>query len=152
MMSPAGFEHGWIAMNIGAPLRNFVKKNALGMVTGAETGFYIARDPDTVRAPDVGFIRAERIPPRPVRGFFHGAPDLAIEVLSPTDRASAVLAKVQNWLEAGCRAVWVIDPDRKTVSVYDERNQTTTLGASDELTGGEVVPGFRIPVSEIFEP
>ncbi len=152
MMSPAGFEHGWIAMNIGASLSDFVKENALGMVTGAETGFYIARDPDTVRAPDVGFICTERVPPRPVQGFFQGAPDLAVEVLSPTDRASAVLAKVQNWLEAGCRAVWVIDPDRKTVSVYDERNHTTTLGASDELTGGEVVPGFHVPVAEIFEP
>ena len=150
MMSPAGFEHGSIVATITAPLVRFVKENALGEVTGAETGFYIARDPDTVRAPDVGFVCSERVPPTPTVGFFQGAPDLAVEVLSPSDRAGEVLAKVQDWLDAGCRAVWLIDPANHTVSVYDDRNRTTTLGTSDELTGGEVVPGFCVPVAEIF--
>jgi len=150
MMSPAGFEHGRIVASITVPLGSFVKENALGVITGAETGFQIAHDPDTVRAPDVGFIRAERVSSTPTLGFFQGAPDLAVEVLSPTDRAGDMLAKVQDWLRAGSRAVWVIDPANQTVSVYDDRNQTVTLNTSDELTGGEVLSGFRIPVAEIF--
>ncbi len=150
MMSPAGFEHGCIITAISAPLGRFVREKALGRVTGAETGFRIGHDPDTVRAPDVGFVRAERVPPRPTRGFFQGAPDLAVEVLSPSDRAGDVLAKVQDWLGAGCRAVWLIDPANQTVSVYDDRHQTATLGMSDELIGGQIVPGFCLPVAEIF--
>ena len=92
MMPPAGFEHGRIEMAISAPLACFVKEHSLGVVTGAETGFLIGRDPDTVRAPDVAFVRAKRVPATPTTGFFEGAPDLAVEVLSPNDRASELLA------------------------------------------------------------
>ena len=127
-----------------------VKKNAAGDVLGAETGFRIACDPDTVRAPDIAFVRTERIPASPVKGFFKGAPDLAVEVLSPDDRTGKVLAKVQDWLQVGCRAVWLVDPAGQTVSVYDHKNQAITRGKSDGLSGGDVVPGFRMPVAEIF--
>lgn len=150
MMTPAGFEHGRIVMCISLPLASFVKERSLGVVTGAETGFQIARDPDTVRAPDVGFVRAQRVSGPPTKGFFSGAPDLAVEVLSPNDRASELLAKVQNWLGAGCLAVWVIDPATHTVTVYGCPNEMTVYGPSDELTGGEVLPGFKLPVAEIF--
>jgi len=150
MMPPAGFEHGRIEMAISAPLACFVKEHSLGVVTGAETGFLIGRDPDTVRAPDVAFVRAKRVPATPTTGFFEGAPDLAVEVLSPNDRASELLAKVQDWLGAGCRVVWVIDPATRTVSAYDRPNEMTVYGVSDELTGGQVVPGFRLPIAEIF--
>ena len=148
--TPAGFEHGCIVMTIASPLDHFVKQNALGRVTGAETGFQITSNPDTVRAPDVGFVCRRRIPSTPVKGFFSGAPDLAIEVLSPGDRAGKVLAKVQDWLSAGCRLVWLVDPANQTVSVYDDKNRTATLDKSDELTGGDVLPGFRVSVAEIF--
>ncbi len=151
MMTPAGFEHGYIVVNITVPLSSFVKENRLGLVTGAETGFQIGHDPDTVRAPDIAFVRADRVPTERTVGFFQGAPDLAVEVVSPGDRASKVLAKVQDWLGAGCRAVWLIDPANRTVSAYDDRNQVVTLRASEELTGGEVLPGFRLPVAAIFE-
>ena len=144
MMTPAGFEHGRIAMRIGELLAGFVRQRGLGTVTGAEAGFQIAQDPDTVRAPDVAFVRAERVPPTPTMGFFQGAPDLAVEVLSPNDRASEVLAKVQDWLRAGCGAVWVVDPATRTVAVYDSLNRMITRTTSDELTGGEVVPEFRL--------
>jgi Uma2 family endonuclease len=150
MMTPAGFEHGRIVANITAPLTEHVRRKRLGVVTGAETGFHIARDPDTVRAPDVGFVCARRVPPEPTTGFFPGPPDLAVEVLSPDDRASEVLAKVQQWLGAGCRAVWVVDPRTRTVSVYLTQNRLAVLSGSDELTGGEVVPDFSLPVAEIF--
>jgi len=150
MMSPAGFEHGRIVVRITRPLAEFVEQQKLGVVTGAETGFHIARDPDTVRAPDVAFLRATRVPAEPERGFFPGAPDLAVEVLSPEDRASEVLAKVREWLGAGAEAVWVVDPTTETVSVYRSPNRAEVLGQEDVLTGGELLPGFRVPVSEIF--
>jgi Uma2 family endonuclease len=150
MMSPSGFRHAAIAAEITALLRTFVKEWGLGIVTTAEGGFHIARDPDTVRAPDVGFVRADRACGELTPGFFQGPPDLAVEVVSPSNRPSEVLAKVQDWLAAGCRTVWLVDPAKRTVSVYDEQSEVATLSVSDELTGGEVVPGFCIPVADIF--
>ena len=150
MMSPAGFEHGRLIGRIGARLSQRVETDALGVVVGAETGFHIARDPDTVRAPDVAFIRKERLPPGPILGFFPGAPDLAVEVVSPNDRASELLAKVQDWLAAGCLAVWVIDPLQRTVAVYRPDKPLATLRPADVLEGDDVVPGFSVPVAEIF--
>ena len=150
MMTPAGFEHGRIVSRVNARLESFVEQQALGVVTGAETGFHIGRDPDTVRAPDVSFVRAERVPAAPTKGFFPGAPDLAVEVLSPNDRASELLAKVQDWLGAGCRAVWVVDPATHTVSAYNRANEVTVYTVSDELPGGDLLPGFSLPVAEIF--
>ncbi len=150
MMSPAGFEHGHISSRLDTRLGVFVELHSLGVVTGAETGFRIARNPDTVRAPDVGFVCARRIPPRLPRGFFDGAPDLAVEVLSPEDRAGEVTAKVQDWLAAGCREVWVVDPRTETVSVWCSRNEARVLHAADRLTSDELLPGFILPVAEIF--
>ncbi len=127
-----------------------MKAKSLGVVTGAETGFHIFYDPDTVRAPDAAFIRRENLPPTPERGFFPAAPDLAVEVLSPGDRASEVLAKVKDWLAAGCRAVWVLDPETETVTVYCGLDRIVILGLADTLTGDEVLPGFSIRVGDIF--
>ncbi len=150
MMSPAGFEHGRIIMRVGVPLGSFVEQHSLGLLTGAETGFQIARDPDTVRAPDVGFVLSERDPGEPVKGYFQGAPDLAVEVLSPDDRASEVLAKVRDWLQAGCRRVWVVDPRARTVSVHRSPSEVAVLSESDTLTDEDLLPRFRLPVGEIF--
>lgn len=150
MMSPAGFEHGYVAMALGRLLGNFVSERGLGLVLGAETGFQIGRDPDTVRAPDLGFVRAERVPDKLPRGFFQGPPDLAVEVLSPDDRASELTGKVQGWLEAGCRSVWVVDPETRTVTVYRSRREVEVLGVDDPLSGGDLLPGFSIPVGQIF--
>ena len=150
MMSPAGTEHGCIAIRVGTRLNTFVELHSLGIVMGAETGFRIARDPDTVRAPDAAFVCAQRVPPRLPRGYFEGAPDLAVEVVSPDDRASEVKAKAQNWLEAGCREVWVVDPRTETISVYRSRNETLILHAADRLTSDLLLPGFSLPVAEIF--
>lgn len=150
MMTPAGYEHGEIVANVTRLLANFVKAQGLGRVTGAETGFQIGHDPDTVRAPDSAFIRADRVPAKRPRGFFDGPPDLAVEVLSPNDRPGEVLAKVRDWLQAGCRAVWVVDPQTETVSVHRSRHETMVLGAGDTLAGGDLLPGFSVPVVEIF--
>ncbi len=150
MMSPAGFNHGRFALRIGTALDNFVTPRRLGIVVTAEAGFRIAHDPDTVRAPDVGFVRTERIPSGGVKGFFQGPPDIAVEVVSPNDRASEVMAKAQDWLQAGCLLVWVVDPETRTVSVYRSRSEIAVLNDADALTGGDVLPGFSVAVKEIF--
>ncbi|HVF43174.1 MAG TPA: Uma2 family endonuclease [Pyrinomonadaceae bacterium] len=150
-MSPSGSEHGAIIINISVLLAYYVRSKKLGVCFGAETGFKIGSDPDTVRAPDVAFIRRERIPESGIpKKFWPGAPDLAVEVLSPGDTRREVDEKVEDWLEAGTRAVWVINPKRQSVSVYRSMADVTRLSEGDELGGGEVVPGFRCGVSEIF--
>jgi Uma2 family endonuclease len=150
MMSPGGYLHAQIAGRIFARLVDFADRHGLGEVTSTEAGFKIAQDPDTVRAPDVAFLCSERVPTAPMPGFYPGAPDLAVEVVSPTDRASEVLAKVQDWLAAGCRAVWVVDPETRTVTVYRTRSDIVVLAAGETLTGGDLLPGFAIPLAEIF--
>jgi Uma2 family endonuclease len=151
MMSPAGFEHGRVISRINYRLGQFVEKNGLGVVTGAETGFHIAKTPDTVRAPDVGFVRRERIPSATtVSGFFDGPPDLAVEVLSPDDRPRAVAAKVEDWLTAGCLAVWLVDPVKQTVTIHQRGAAVCVFSDTEELDGGDVLPGFRVSISEVF--
>ncbi len=150
MMTPAGFEHGRISSRINARLARFAEERSLGMVTAGDSGFLIARDPDTVRAPDAAFIAMHRIPAETAAGFFPGAPDLAVEVVSPNDRASELLAKVQDWLEAGCQIVWVVDPALRTISVYRRDGEVSLLRAADVLTGEGVLPEFVVAVAEIF--
>jgi Uma2 family endonuclease len=150
MTSPAGFDHGGIAGNIAMALGGFVKPHSLGTIVTAETGFQIAHNPDTVRAPDVAFVRANRIPRGGVKGFFQGPPDLAVEIVSPSDRASEVAAKAKDWLQAGCLLVWVVDPETRSVSVYRRGGEITLLGEADTPTGDDVLPGFAVAVREIF--
>jgi Uma2 family endonuclease len=150
-MTPAGYEHGSIIINISTPLATFVSRAGLGRVVAAETGFHIAHDPDTVRAPDVAFVAAERLPSPLPKGFFPGPPDLAVEVVSPEDREIDVLAKVQNWLDAGCRALWLVDPRRQTVQVYHSGSEPRVLRLSDTLSGEPLLPGFSLAVAEIFK-
>ncbi len=152
MMSSGGAEHGRIVMAISLALGNFVRQHALGVVYGAETGFLIAHEPDTVRAPDVAFVRRERVPPGPVRGFFPGSPDLVVEVLSPGDRASDVQRKVQDWLDSGCGAIWLIDPDTRTVTVYRSLSDVVILRRGETLSGGDLVPGFSVALPQPFAP
>ena len=98
----AGYRHGEVAMNLATAIHSFVRAHRLGSVLAAETGFKLFSDPDTVRAPDLAFIRADRVPTPPPRGFAAMAPDLAVEVLSPDDRPGEVLKKVADWLNAAC--------------------------------------------------
>ncbi len=149
-MSPSGFEHATVAAEICAILRDYVRKQRLGLVTTAEGGFRIARDPDTVRAPDVGFVATARLPAVPRRGFFEGAPDLAVEVISPDDRWSEVVAKANAWLEAGAAAVWILDPPNRTVTVYQPQAASKVLRDDEVLDGDAVVPGFAVPVRDLF--
>jgi len=152
-LSPAGFEHGLIAAALLRMLGNFVSERGLGYVVSTETGFVLARDPDTVRAPDVAFVSAERVAATglPV-GFFDGAPDLAVEVVSPTDASEAVEAKVLDYLEAGSGEVWVVHPARRTVRIAGTRDRSRILRAGDTLDGGEILPGFAVQVEDLFPP
>jgi Uma2 family endonuclease len=150
VIPPDGYEHGRIVSRLSAPLSVFVEANALGVVLAAGTGFLLGRNPDTVRAADIAFIRAERVPGEPLRGFFEGAPDLAVEVISPHDRASDVLAKIRDWLGAGAQVVWVVDPASRTVSLYWLANRAEILTIDDDLRGVEVVPGFKLPLCDLF--
>lgn len=150
MLTSAGFRHGRIACTVAGLLRSFVVAHDLGAVTGTETGFHIASDPDTVRAPDVAFVSRQRLPACEPVGFFPGAPELAVEVVSPNDTASGVLSKAQDWLDAGCGAVWVVDPQTNTVTVYRTRKDIQVLTREDTLEGGDLLPGFRTGVEELF--
>ncbi len=149
-MPPSGFEHGVVSADIGSPLRNYVRQNNLGVVTGAETGFKVRANPDTVLAPDAAFVSAARLPAGPVRGYFPGAPDLAVEVVSPGDTVQEVDDKVAAWLEFGVKLAWVVRPRRKSVEVHRASGETVLVGAQGELSGEDVVPGFTLKVAEIF--
>lgn len=133
-------------MNLGVELANHVRARELGVVYAAETGFTLARHPDTVRAPDVAFVRRERLPtPEPV-GFPDLPPDLVVEVLSPDDRPGELLAKIADWLAAGTRLVWVIDPDRRVARVYRHDGAETIVAADQALDGEDLLPGFSCPL------
>jgi Uma2 family endonuclease len=149
--TPSGAQHGDFSSFMAHRLRAFVDPRGLGRVSGAETGFILRRDPDTVRAPDAAFIRKERVPPGgPPKTFWPFAPDLAVEVVSPNDPASPLLRKVRDYLRAGTRLVWVIDPDVRTVTVYKSPRVARVLEIGDVLTGEPVLPGFRLPLAELF--
>jgi Uma2 family endonuclease len=150
-MTPAGSEHGVIALRLATRVGPFVEARGLGEVFTAETGFKIASDPDTVRAPDLAFVRRERIPESGIpTGFWPGAPDLAAEVVSPGDTYEEVEEKVAQWLRAGALLVWVVNPRRRTVAVHGSAERVRILSAADDLLGGDVLPGFRCAVAELF--
>jgi Uma2 family endonuclease len=144
-MSPAGHEHGDIVTNIITHMNAFARSRGLGKVY-SETGFVIARNPDTVRAPDVAFVRADRVVPRGP-GYFPGAPDLAVEVISPTDSYTDVDEKTSEYLRAGCGAVIVVNP--RTLAVHVHR-AASVVKVTDTLEVDDVVPGWKMPLAEIF--
>ncbi|HEV7301227.1 MAG TPA: Uma2 family endonuclease [Tepidisphaeraceae bacterium] len=151
MMAPSGFDHGATIINLSFLLAAHVKKHKLGVVVGAETGFIVARDPDTVRGADIAFVRADRLlGPRP-KSFWIGAPDLAVEVLSPDDRPGEVARKVDDYLAAGALLVWVVSPKRKSITVHQPMAEPRTLRSTDTLDGGIVLSGFRCKVAQAFE-
>ena len=148
-MTPAGGEHGRTGARLLVRLGAFVEQERLGEVFTAETGFVLRRDPDTVRAPDLAFVRAERVPQARVSGFPALAPDLVAEVVSPYDRAVEVSGKALAWLDAGVRLVWVVDPENRTVTVH-RPSGTAVLRGRDTLSGEDVAVGFALPLDELW--
>lgn len=149
-MTPAGYEHGRVSLRLGRLLARFIEEQGLGEAVGAETGFILARNPDTVRAPDVAFISRGRIPREQEMGYLELAPDLVVEVVSPNDTFTSVEDKVQEWLTHGVRTVWVVDPRLLRVIVHRGDGSVQDLGPEDRLVGGDVLPGFDISVADCF--
>ena len=120
-------------------------------MAGAETGFQIANEPDTVRAPDVAFLRAERVGTVPVKGYFQGAPDLAVEVISKGNTPQEMERKLSDYFAAGVRQVWyVYHSPRREVLVYASPTERTVLGDQQTLDGGDLLPGFTLPLKDFF--
>ena len=150
-MTPAGWQQGRIAGNIAGELRTFVKAHRLGEMATAEASFRLFSDPDTVRVPDVSFVRRERIEMvGDTPGFWPGASDLAFEVISPNDRYSEVRAKVDEYLAAGTPMVVLVDPQNRDLIVFHASGDRIELTEHDVLDGGDVVPGWTLPVRDIF--
>ena len=150
-MPPTGFYHGTTGNKVNLSLSNFVYENRLGEVCMAETGFLLERSPDHVLAPDVAFVRREKIESAgEIDGYFPGPPDLAIEVVSPSDRYTEVEAKVEEWFNAGTLMVVVVNPRNRTVRAYRSLADSDLLTEQDTLDGGSVVPGWRLPIADIF--
>ena len=146
-----GWDHGDTQSAICHLLREYARARNLGKIV-TETGFVLSRNPDTVRGPDVAFVRTERLPAGRLAAYYPGAPDLAVEVLSPGDRPGSIAAKIADYLSAGTRAVWVVDRETTTVTVFHPGAPATVREAEDWLDGDDIVPGFRVRVAEIFEP
>ncbi len=149
-MEPPGFEHGQVALTVGALLRAHVRECGLGFAAG-EVGFKLASDPDTVRAPDACFVAADRVAVAGIpTGYWPGPPDLAVEVVSPNDTRSEVEGKALHWLAAGTRAVVVLDPPLRTATVYRSRSDIRVLADDEPLDLHDVVPGFAPRTGDLF--
>lgn len=150
-MAPAGRLHGRLAMRIGWRLAQYVESHQLGEVHAAETGFRLASSPDTVRAPHVSFLSRNRIGDMgDVQGYWPGAPDLAVEVISPSDTYTGVESKVLDWLDGGAAMVLVVNPRQQTVTVYRSLTDINILTKDDRLDGTDVVPGWSLKISDLF--
>ena len=147
-----GIEHGEIAGNFIIGLGTYVKPRKLGRVFGSDSGIRLERGPDTVREPDVGFISAGRLPlGTRARGYSEVVPELVVEIVSPSNTAHEMYDRACMWLRHGVTLVWVADPDTRTVDVYRQDGPTVTLFEDDVLDGDPVLPGFALPVREVFE-
>lgn len=150
-MSPPGSEHGLIVFSISLVIGNYVKQKKLGKVFAAETGFRLSRNPDTVRAPDVAFVSSARLPRPLPRGYMDLAPDLVVEVVSPSDDADDMQLKIKEWLDAGAKMVCYVYPSSRQVVIYRSLRDVRVLTDADTLLGDDVLPDFSLPVNEIFE-
>ncbi len=149
---PAGMDHGRVASRIHRRISEFVENHGLGEVFIAETGFVLFEDPPTVRVPDVAFVSAAQLPaPEDSIHFGRMAPDLAVEVVSPSNTVAEILKKTADYLDAGSRLVWVVEPRKRCVTVYRGQDEVHMLREGDHLHGFDVLPGFCISVAELFE-
>lgn len=148
---PPGFRHGAVTARLTGALMNHVAAGDLGQVLAGDAGFTLSRNPDTVRGPDVAFIERNRVPHPVPSAYAEIAPDLAVEILSPSDRSGETLAKVADWLNAGTRLVWVIDPVRRQARVYRPDGTLSTVEAEGTLDGEAVLPGFTCPLESVLK-
>jgi len=147
---PPGYRHGLLSARLAKLLMDHVDAHDLGAVVVGDTGFWLERGPDTVRGPDVAYIARERAPDPDFAKYPELAPDLVVEILSPGDRPGEVLAKVGDWLTAGCRLVWVVDPQRRVARVYRADGTESLVPDTGLLEGEDVVPGFTCPLRDLL--
>ena len=148
-MASPGEIHSSIATELAVHLSPYARQHNLGRVF-VELGFCLECRPDTVRAPDVSFVKAEHLPDQLRRGFFPGAPDLAIEVVSPSNRATDLESKIQEYLAHGTQRVWVFYPETQTIIIHRPDGTARRYTAEDVLVDEEILPGFSLPVKELF--
>ncbi|MBI3911995.1 MAG: Uma2 family endonuclease [Armatimonadetes bacterium] len=151
-MPPVGPDHGRLDSRIARRLDEHLERVGTGGVY-INTGFILRNDPDHVRAPDLAFVSAERAAthPKPARGYWPVAPDLAVEIVSPDDRAEDIAEKIDDYLAAGVRLIWVVYPRRRCVHVFVPGQPIQALSGEAVLNGGEVLPGFELPLSELWQ-
>jgi len=149
-LMPTGLLHGIIEFAIAAILRNFVQLHQLGYVFGGETGIYIAREPDTVRGVDAAYISHERFAQIKSTSYLDVAPELVVEVMSPDDSWTEINDKIEEYFAIGVVLIWIVNPKRKQVHVYHSLTTLEILRLNDTLTGDEVLPGFAVPLTELF--
>lgn len=151
-MTPSGFLHGAITVRLAAALSNYVDVSKAGVVVAGEPGFKLESDPDTVRAPDVAFISRARIPKGGLTSrFWQGAPDLAVEVFSPGDRRAEINRKIEQYMRSGVKQVWFVEPANRRVTIHVAESRKMVLRDSDVIDGGDLLPGFRYPLSRLFD-
>ncbi len=151
-MVPTGGEHGGCENKLGFHLWAFVEPRKFGEVMVGEVGIYTHRNPDTVRAADVLFISSERYARRKSKtGFLDVAPDLVVEILSPGDSFAEVMRKIREYFACGVRLIWIVDPAARTVTAYRSLTDVREFGEDDDLPGDDVLPGFSLRVSRLFE-
>ncbi|MDP9368709.1 MAG: Uma2 family endonuclease [Chloroflexota bacterium] len=150
-VATAGGRHGEIAFEFGRRIGNHVVEGRLGRLYSSDTGFVLARDPDVVLMPDVAFVQADRLPGAAEReGIMPLAPDLVVEVVSPTERAADIEEKVSLYLAGGVSLIWVAEPRRRAVTVHCPGVSALVVGEGEAFDGGDLLPGFRLPVEEVF--
>lgn len=148
-VAPVGMEHGEVAVNLCGELRAWNRRTRRGTVL-VEVGFVLRRSPDTVLGPDIAFVLAERLAGRAREGFFEGPPDLAVEIVSPSETSARLRRKIQQYLAAGAREAWLVAPARREVTVHAAGAPERVLGAEEVLTSPALLPGFRLPLAELF--
>lgn len=148
-MTPTGDEHGTIELNLASELRAFVRQNKLGRVTGGEVGIYIRRRPDRVRAADIAFISAKRLP-KPVKGFLNVAPELVVEIMSPDDRWQDVREKLTDYFSIGVERVWIVEPQNRKVLVFSATTEVEEYDEEETLRGEGALEGFAVKVADLF--
>lgn len=148
---PPGTHHGQVSARLTYLISHHAYQHDLGVVFGQDTGFHITSNPDSVRAPDLAFLRRERAVHLPNRGYARLAPDLAVEIISPGDRPGELLAKIGDWLDAGTSLVWVIDPERREGRVHRADGSVAIIPSDGAFDGEAVLPGFRCALGDVFK-
>lgn len=150
-MNPAGFEHESIGARLISDLEKFVRENKLGIVCGSSAGYWMKSG--NFRSPDISFVGKDRLMgfKRPPKGFFKGAPDLAVEILSPSDTVEGLHEKIVEYFDNGSHLAWVVNPEEQIVLIYHSQQPEKLLRKGDSLDGEDIVPGFSLPVSDLFK-